>query len=735
MTDSIETRVEELLARMTLAEKVGQLCCLFARGIAEGTLAERIDKLRPHAARGAGMVAMPSAWAADPKANAEACNAIQRLFRDEGRLGIPVIIHEEGLHGYVAAGATSFPMPPALASTWNPALVRRAFEIAGREVRRCGANMVFTPMLDLARDPRWGRTEESYGEDPFLTAEMGVACVTGYQSQNVAATLKHYTGHGSPEGGINLGPTKEDERTIADVCQVPFKACVQRGQAMTVMATYSEINGVPLHVNRYYLTTVLREQWGFEGVVVSDWYGVKMALDLHQVARDEEEVAIRALEAGLDLETPDLQTYPKLEAAAAAGKVAVATIDRAVRRVLRLKYQLGLFEDPYADPDVADRVVGNQEARDVARAVAEEAITLLENRGGLLPLDPSRLGTLAIIGPHAESVELGNYSGTPKQLVSVAEGFRRKLGDGTRVVTAEGVRLLQVPSPGERDAIGLEDPAANRARIRAAAEVARGADAVLLCLGGNRYLAREAWAPDHLGDNASLELRGEQNELVRAVLETGRPVIVALFHGAPLAFEYLQRHVPAILDCWYLGQEAGNALANVVFGDVNPSGKLPVTLARSVGQLPVFYNRKPSARSRGYVVDDARPLYPFGYGLSYTTFHYAAPRLEFGQRVSVDVTNTGPVAGQETVQLYIRDRVASVTRPVKELRGFSKITLAPGETRTVTFAIAPELLAFHDLDMRLVVEPGEFELMVGSSSEDLQSVTLQVDHELVLPER
>jgi beta-glucosidase len=741
----VELRVEHLLSQMTLSEKVAQLTCLYARGITEGTSAERIARLQPHAAQGAGMIAMPSAWADDPRSNSENCNAIQRMFCEQGRLGIPVIIHEEGLHGYVAAGATSFPAPPALASTYNPDLVRRAFEIAGRETRLCGGNLVFTPMLDLAREPRWGRTEESYGEDPWLVAEMGVACVTGYQGdtapiidlRHVGATVKHYTGHGSPEAGINLGPTQADARTIADVCQVPFKACVQRGKALAVMATYSEIDGVPLHTSRHYLTHVLREQWGFLGLVVSDWYGVKMALELHRVAHDAQEVAILALEAGLDLETPDLLVFPTLEAAVIEGKVAMASIDRAVRRVLRLKFLMGLFDDPYTDPEEAARVVGNQEAREVARQVAEEAITLLKNDGGLLPLDRGRLGTLAVIGPHAQGVELGNYSGRPLQRVSVLDGLRAKLGTEVRIVTAEGVRLLDPEIPGDRDPIRLADPETNRARIAEAVAVARDADVILLCLGGNRYLTREAWAPDHLGDNASLELRSQQNDLVAAMLATGKPVVVALFHGAPLAFEQIARDVPAILECWVLGQEAGAALANVVLGDVNPSGKLPVTLARSAGQLPVFYNHKPSARSRGYVVDEARPLYPFGFGLSYTTFAYGPPRIDVGPTpiLSVDVTNTGSRFGKETVQLYVRDQVASVTRPVKELRGFQKVGIEPGATRTVRFQITPELLAFHDLRMDWVVEAGAFDLMVGGSSEDLQTVTLQVDRKLVLPER
>jgi beta-glucosidase len=746
----IPQRVDDLMRRMTPEEKVAQLTCVIFSGFDGATPDERIAKLAAYAHVGMGMMALPSEWADSPQGIAEVDNKIHELFRSRSRLGIPILLHEEGAHGYVASGATSFPIPPALASTWDPALVRQAFTIAGREAALCGTDLVFTPVLDLARDPRWGRTEETYGEDPWLVAQMGLACVMGYQGDaapllgrlHVAATLKHYTAHGSPESGINISPAREDFHTIADVQQLPFKICVQQGRVMDVMAAYSEVDGVPMHTNKYYLDDVLRRQWGFSGVVVSDWYGVEVLYDVHHTVHSKAEAAIKALAAGVDLETPDQVTYPTLLTSLAEGRVSPAYIDRSVRRVLTMKFQLGLFEKPPVDPAEAGRVVGDAEARATARRVAEEAIVLLKNEGALLPLDPAKLGTLALIGPEVAVAETGGYSGTPRSKVTLLEGVRRALRGRANLLTAEGVRLAQPLTAKNDDDVRPPDPAVNAGLIAAAVEVARKADVVVLCLGQNHFMAREAWAPYHRGDNASLELRAQQDDLVRAIRRTGKPVVVALFNGSPLAFESISRDVPAILECWYLGQEAGDAFAGVLFGTVNPSGKLPVTLARSVGQLPVFYNHKPSSRTRGYVLDDDRPLYPFGFGLSYTTFSYAhlavrplADRSAAMAKVSVDVTNTGRVAGRETVEMYVHQQVSSLTRPVKELRDFAKIELQPGETRTVEFAITPEKLAFHDAGMRFVVEPGDFDIMVGSSSEELQTAVLTVDREIELPQQ
>lgn len=741
----IEARVTALLRQMTLEEKVAQMMCF--EGSDELDLAkipeqERGAFIEQYVKNGMGMVSMPSRRTYSAEMAAEYCNKIQKLYREKSRLGIPVIIQEEGLHGYQAIDGTVFPSPLALASTWNPELVRSAFDIAGKETRLSGGHMVFTPVLDLGRDPRWGRTEETYGEDPYLVSRIAWGCVTGYQGEDapyldryhVAACLKHYTAHGSSEGGRNTAPTKEDERTIMDICQYPFKYCVQQGKAMSVMASYQEINGVPVHASYKYLTEILKKDWGFDGVVVSDWHGVSLLREVHHLTETVEEAAAKAVNAGVEIETPNINYYKNLADIVRAGMIPVERIDDAVRRILRLKFRMGLFDEGlFVNLNETRREVGNEQAREVARAVGAEGIVLLKNDDGLLPLSTEKYRKIALIGPHADFCELGNYSGTPKVKVSTMEGVKVRVGNDAEILFAQGVEVIDYYQQGDMDSIRLADPGRNRELITEAVEVARRSDIVVLCLGGNRFTAREGWQTYHRGDNATLELRSNQNELVEAVLATGKPVVVLLFSGYPNSIEYISEHVPALMQCWYLGQETGHVVASVLFGDVNPSGKLPISVPKSVGQLPVFYNYKPSARYRGYIFESAEPRYVFGYGLSYTTFSYKNLKVtpvenEVGvaAHVSIDVTNTGRVKGRETVQLYIRDLVASITRPVKELRGFEKIELTPGETRTVNFTVSYEDLAFHDIAMNFIVEPGEFEIMVGPSSAEYQSGRLDI---------
>ena len=505
----VELRVDDLIKRLSLQEKVNQLSCVIFSQFQGKTIDEKIAELEKFAPGGMGMIAVPSQWCSNPKEIAETYNKIHRLFKEKSRLGIPIIIHEEGCHGYVASGATSFPIPPALSSTWNPSLVRKVFSIAGREVRLCGGNMVFTPVLDLAREQRWGRCEESYGEDPYLVSQMGIACVTGYQgpgapfldNTHVAATLKHYTAHGSPEAGLNTGPTKEDFNTVENIHQLPFNAAITQGKAMAVMAAYSEFNGIPMHQSKYYLTDVLRSRWGFDGVVVSDWYGIGNAVWAHRTAKDANDAAISALRAGVDLETPERIYYKELDSLVRAGAVSEGYIDRALRRVLTMKFRMGIFENPYVDPAAADKTVGNEEARGVALSAAQEAVVLLKNDNHTLPLDKSKIKTIAIIGPHADYCELGGYSGTPKQKTTIFKAVQRKAGKNINVLFAEGIHLFSENQKGE-DTVVLEDPAENVKRIKNAVDTAAMADAVVLCLGGHSKLSREAWSTYHLGDNS-----------------------------------------------------------------------------------------------------------------------------------------------------------------------------------------------------------------------------------------
>jgi beta-glucosidase len=758
----IEERVGDLLARMTLEEKAAQMICVWQKKgelLTDAGGAFDLEKARAAfgAGHGLGQVGRPSdagssghdpASGRNPRQMAELTNAIQRFFIEETRLGIPVIFHEECLHGHAAVGATSFPQPIGLAATFNPTLVESLYALAAAEARARGAHQALTPVVDLARDPRWGRVEETFGEDPYLAGRLGVAAVRGFQGDatfrdktRMIATLKHFVAHGQPEGGQNCAPVNISQRELRELHLHPFREAIQEGGAISVMPSYNEVDGVPSHANRWLLRTVLRDEWGFQGFVVSDYYAIWELHDRpethgHFVAHDKREAAALAVRAGVNIELPEPDAYLHLVDLVREGVLRESELDELVAPMLYWKFRLGLFDDPYVDPAAAERIVGSATHRDLALQAARETITLLENEGGLLPLDPGGLSTIAVIGPNADRSLLGGYSGIPPHEVTVLDGIRARVGAGVEVLYAEGCKIT-VGGSWNEDLVVPGDPAEDSRLIAEAVAVARRADMIVLALGGNEQTAREAWTRQHLGDRASLELVGRQEELVRAMLNTGKSVVVLLFNGRPLSINYISERVPAVLECWYLGQETGHAVAEALFGDFNPSGKLPISVPRSAGHIPAFYNHKPSAR-RGYLFDDVSPLYPFGYGLSYTTFAFTNARLEestIGRdgstRLLVEVTNTGEREGMEVVQLYIRDLVSSVTRPVRELKGFRKVRLDPGETATVALEIPPESLAFYDIDMRLVGEPGEFEVMVGGSSraEDLQSVILRVEQE------
>jgi beta-glucosidase len=749
-------RVEDLLSRMTPEEKVAQMLCLWSAKKPITDAQGRFDPARaPKWFRvGIGRIERPSDGHG-ARAQAEFTNAIQGWVKENTRLGIPVIFHEEALHGLQGQEATSFPQAIALASTWDPDLLERAFAVVAREVRARGAHQVLAPVVDVARDPRWGRIEETFGEDPHLAARMGLAAVRGLQgggrtipAGRVIATLKHMTGHGQPESGTNVGPASLGERTLRDVFFPPFEVAVKQGHARSLMPSYNEVDGTPSHANRWMLREVLRGEWGFDGTIVSDWQAVSQLADRHHVAADAADSARQALAATVDVELPDVETYDTLVEQVKAGKVSGAAIDDAVRRLLREKFELGLFEDPYVDPDRADAISGAAESRALALDAARRAIVLLQNRGGLLPLKADQARRVAVIGPHAAEVMLGGYSGVPRHSVSILEGIRLRLGKDAAVRHAEGVRITEdsaftggaQPLVGgtrsqarwSADRVVLADPGANRRRIEEAVALARASDVALVVVGDNEQTSREAYADNHLGDRPELRLVGQQEDLVRAVLDTGKPTVLLLVNGRPPAIPELAERAPAIVECWYLGQEGGTAVAEAIFGDVNPGGKLPVSFPRSVGQLPLFYNRKPTAM-RGYLFESTRPLFPFGHGLSYTTFSYSAPTVSPARiapdgraTVSVEVSNTGDRAGDEVVQLYIRDEASRATRPVMELKGFRRITLAPGARSTVTFEVGPEQLSYHGPDLKRIVEPGSFLLMVGGSSAEVKSVGLDV---------
>jgi beta-glucosidase len=740
----VEQRVADLLSRMTLEEKVAQL---------EGTWQNRqfpvtffVDEkgaFQPDRAAlvlkdGLGEMSRPSEHRA-PREMAEFTNTIQKWLKENTRLGIPVLFHEECLHGFVAPKGTSYPQAIALASTWDPALVENVFSATAAEARARGAQQCLAPVLDLARDPRWGRTEETYGEDPYLVTHVGLAAILGLQGNepfldkaHVMATAKHFAVHGQPEGGTNVAPGSYSERVVREYFLRPFEFAVKDGHVRSVMASYNEIDGIPSHSNKHLLDDILRHEWGFDGLLVSDYFGITDLKNLHHVVASNDAAAKMALESGVEVELPFADAYPSLLQEVRDGKIAEATVDRAVVHVLEAKFMLGLFDDPYVDPDYAEKISNSAEHQQLALKAAHEAIILLKNENHLLPLDQSKYKRIAVIGPNAADVHLGGYSDNPGRGVSILQGIKNHLGSATEVLYAEGCKITETVPDWNADKVVLGDPALNAKRIQDAVKVAARADLVILALGGNEQTSREAWAVDHPGDRDSLDLLGNQDDLVKAMLATGKPVVVFLLHGRPNSINYIAEHVPAVVDGWYLGQEGGTAVADVLFGSYNPGGKLPITVPRSVGQLPDYYYQKPSAR-REYLGSTVKPLYPFGWGLSYSTFQYGNLHVspeEIGPegktKVSVDVKNTSAVRGDEVVQLYIRDEVSSVTRPVKELRGFRRVTLDAGESKTIEFTLGPDELSFLNREMRRVVEPGIFDIMVGGNSVDLIETKLNV---------
>jgi beta-glucosidase len=734
---AIEDRVADLVPRMTLDEKIEEI----AGGRHYETL-DRTGKFNGEAGKKAFSDLGKLENTVSPRDRAILHNAAQRYLLEKSRLGIPALFFGEALHGFMGYRATSFPIPLGLASTWDPELVEKVFTVAGDEAAATGVNDVFTPVLDLGRDPRWGRTEETYGEDPFLVSRMGVAAIDGLQGKNflidrhhVVATMKHFAAHGQPESGTNTAPANFSERFLRETFLVPFKAAVQEAHVGSVMASYNEIDGVPSHINPWLLDKLLRQEWGFRGYVVSDGGGLQMLFRTHHVAEDAAEAARKALPAGVDFDLSDGSVYRTLTDQVKAGTVPESLVDRAVSRVLATKFRLGLFENPYVDPDYAERNTNNAEHIKLALKTAQEAIILLKNENNLLPLDETKIKTIAVIGPNAAEIHQGGYSRDPGRGVSLLEGIRVRAGKNINVLYSEGCKITEGTSGWAgwyANNPKLPDPQKQMEEITAAVETAKKADVAILVVGENEHTNREAWSEEHRGDRDSLDLFGDQDKLVKAVVETGVPTVVFLIGGRPLSINYAAEKVPAILEGWYLGQEGGTAAAQVLFGDVNPSGKLPITFPRSVGQLPDYYDHKPSM-NRNYAFTTREPLFPFGFGLSYTTFKFENLRVEPAQigpdqtaTVHVDVTNIGARDGDEVAELYIHQRVSSVTQPVLTLKGFRRVHLKAGEKQSVEFTLTPEALSILDIHMDRVVEPEVFDVMVGGSSVEMEKGTLEV---------
>jgi beta-glucosidase len=699
---SEERFVDSLLASMTLDEKLGQLNQLSAADYASTP-----DSLAALIRRG-GVGSLMDAIGADTT------RALQRLAVEKSRLHIPLLFADDVIHGF----RTIFPIPLGEAASWDPSMAERSARIAAIESAANGIAWTYAPMVDVARDPRWGRIMEGAGEDPFLGAALAAARVRGFQGDDlraptaIAATAKHFAAYGAAEGGRDYNRADVSERTLHEVYFPPFHAAVCAG-VQTVMASFNDIGGIPSHANRRLLTDILRDEWHFDGTLVSDWNGV-VELIPHGIAADRATASALALHAGVDIDMVSQIYVRDLAPLVRSGRVSEREVDDAVRRVLRLKYRLGLFVDPYhgADAARAQAVTLTAAHRAAARQAARESIVLLENKGGALPLRRD-IGTVAVIGALARdsASSIGAWAARAREAdaVTVLDGIRRAVSPQTRVLYARGA------SPTSDDTSGIAE-----AVLRA-----RQADVAILVIGESREMTGEA------SSRASLDLPGAQQRLAEAVQAAGKPVVVVLMNGRPLAISWLHDHVPAILETWFGGVEAGNATADVLFGAYNPGGKLPVTFPRAVGQVPIYYAHtntgRPSSADNSYTskyIDlPWTPLYPFGYGLSYTTFTLGVPRLSAtvvragdSLDVAVDVANAGSVAGDLVVQLYIRDEVASVTRPVKELRGFQRVQLAPHESRTVHFVIRDQALAFYDTSMTRVVEPGTFTVFTGDDA-------------------
>jgi len=738
----VEARVADLLSRMTLEEKVAQTLSVWRKKSEfispEGEFID--EKASALLQNGIGHIARPGEVnlkdkpSLDPEEQVKFANAVQKYLLENTRLGIPAIFHEEALHGHQAPGSTSFPQAIALAGTWDPELITSIFTAIAKEIRVRGSHQVLTPVLDVAREPRWGRIEETYGEDPFLISEIAKACIAGFQgegelidSNHVAATLKHFIAHGQPENGTNAGPASFSEDYLHEVLMKPFENVIKETDVWSVMVSYNEIAGIPVTSDKFLLNDLLRNKWGFKGTVVSDYESIQQLEILHHVSANKQESAQLALEAGVDIELPDMYCYPELTELVRSGKVSERILDRSVARILRMKFMLGLFDHPFAGIGNV-KYIHSKKNQDLAYKAGAKAITLLKNKDHLLPLDEHSIKTLGIIGPNAKGIHLGGYSNEPRRGIDIYTGLKEFAKGKFNIKYAEGCRITEGTASWFKDGITLPDPKEENKRIAEAVKVARQCDVVILCIGENEQITREAWSENHLGDREDLQLFGRQKELARALVETGTPVVAVLIHGKPIALNYVAKNVPAILDAWYLGEKTGTVVADALFGKINPGGKLPITYPRSVGQIPVYYSHKPSAR-RGYLNGDTSPLYPFGHGLSYTDFKFSDLEITPKKNdpkgtatVSIQVTNTGKIKGDEIVQMYIHDKIGSRTRPVKELKGFKGITLEPGETRTVQFKIVPDALKMYNQEKQWEVEPGEFEIMVGSSSEEVKTI-------------
>ncbi len=740
-SSSIETRAGDLIARMNVREKARQLI-----GIGGMQLRGSDDELDPAKMKaeltdGLGQLncfcrPLP------PAAGVEQANRIQKYMIEESRLGIPVIIHDEILHGLVCLDSTSYPQSIALASTWNPELALKVGNAIGKETHSRAIHQGLAPTVNIARDARCGRVEETYGEDTWLSSRIAVNFVKGFQSHGLMATVKHFACNFVGDGGRDSHAVHFSERILREVYFPVFEACVREADALSIMGAYGSINGVPSSGDRWLLTDVLRNEWGFRGIVVSDYASINEMFTKHRTATSRGDAARQALEAGMEMEYPFPACFSKVEEIVESGELSMEVLDEAVSRILRLKFELGLFENPYRDAEKAVEVCYDPKNKELALETARQAITLLKNEDGILPLKPETK-KIAVLGPNAATGRLGGYSAKISHAVSPLEGIREHCHDGVEVTHAEGCgvatvgRFVRVEDGDHFMRVSQNETVItsceilpptedDRAGIPEAVRLAKETDVAIVCVGNISGDRNQTEGESE--DRCSIDLPGVQAELIEAVVAANPNVIVLLINGGPITMERWVHKVKAVVECWYGGQEGGNAIGEILFGKTCPSGKLPVSFPIHTGQCPVYYNMKPSGRTYGYCDLRGRTFqFPFGHGLSYTTFDYSTLTVdkplvspEEMVRVSFDLTNSGAVDGTEVVQLYVHDEYASLARPLKELKAFQRISLKAGECRRVQLSLGRAAFAMLDRDLRSVIEPGDFKLMVGSSSEDLR---------------
>ncbi|MFV0585303.1 MAG: glycoside hydrolase family 3 N-terminal domain-containing protein [Parabacteroides gordonii] len=741
----VEERVQDLLSRMTMEEKIGQLSMKSLKALELDNNNRVTDSSLVNLFAGESIGCLESPFVEHDKV-AIYSEAADHYFRTKTRLGIPAIQIAECLHGQMALGTTIFPQAIGLGCTWNPALIKQMASVIAEEASLSGVDQALSPLFDLARDPRYGRVEECYGEDPYLVKEMGVAYVTGMQGEpevtrshipagKLACTAKHFVAYSVPEAGINLAPSLVGERTLRELHFYPFEAVVRDANVYSVMPGYHEVDGVPVHASRWLLTDVLRKEWGFNGYIFSDYGAIGMLDNFHKTAHNKAESAYQAITAGVDLEAPGRYAYGELEGLVRNGKLPQAVVDTAVSNILRVKFKMGLFDRPYRKPEALAKKVHKKESISLAQQIAEESIVLLKNSDNLLPLDKKKIKSVAVIGPNADKVQFGDYSITKNNDygTTILEGIRSYVGNDLKVNYAEGCGITNLSKAGFEEAVRLVGES----------------DVVVLVLGGTSVIysgigwgdpnSKEVNTCGEGYDRNELNFPGVQPELLDRITSLGKPVVLVMLNGRPYAIENEIAKVGAVLEAWYPGEKGGDAVARILFGEVNPSGRLSVSFPKTTGHIPVYANYKPSGRGyynrrgtpekpgRDYVFSSPDPLFCFGYGLSYTTFDYSDIHVNNYLNTGGDVVevycrirNTGNRAGAEVVQLYVRDLVSSVTTPVKALKAFDKVFLQPGEEKQIKFQVNKNDLRLWNVSKQWVLEPGEFEVYLGASSEDIK---------------